>query len=71
MDCEKGQFEQPFDVLCNLINMELKRNINEYASFLLSRSPYEEVQNYWNEKSYSHEIGYIIINPLNASTALV
>ena len=46
--------------------MEFQRNKNEYVSFLVSRSPYEEVQKYLNEKSYSHEIGNIIINPLNA-----
>ena len=63
MDCEKAQFEPSFDVLRNLISMEFQGNINEYASFLASRSPYEEVQKYLNEKSYSHEIGDIIINP--------
>ena len=62
MDCEKAQFEPSFDVLHNLINMEFERNVNEYASFLVSRTPHEEVQKYLNEKSYSHEIGNIIIN---------
>ena len=71
MDYEKVQFEPSFDVLRNLINMEFQRNINKYARFLVSRSPYEEVQKYLNEKSYSHEIGDIIINPLNASVALI
>ena len=69
MNCEKAQLEPSFDVLRNLINMEFQRNINEYASFLVSRNPYEEVRKYLNEKSYLHEIGDIIINPLNASVA--
>ena len=71
MDCEEVQFEQSFDVLRNLINTEFKRNINENASFLVSRSPYEELQKYLNEKSYLREIGDIIINPLNVSAALM
>ena len=71
MDCEEVQFEQSFDVLRNLINTEFKRNINENASFLVSRSPYEELQKYLNEKSYLREIGDIIINPLNVSVALM
>ena len=64
MDSEKVQFEPSYDALRNLINMEFQRNINEYTSFLVSRSPYEEVEKYLNEKSYSHEIGDIIINIL-------
>ena len=71
IDCEKAQFEPLFDVLRNVINMEFQRNINEHASFLVSRSPSEEVRKYLNEKSYSHEIDDIIINPLNASVALI
>ena len=71
MDYEKVLFEPSFDVLRNLINVEFQRNINEYARFLVSRSPYEEVQKYLNEKSYSYEIDDIIINPLNASIALI
>ena len=64
MDSEKAQFEPSYDVLLNQINMEFRRNINDYTSFLVSRSPYEEVQKYLNEKSYSHEIGDIILNIL-------
>ena len=64
MDSEKAQFEPSYDILRNLINMEFQRNINEYTSFLVSRSPYEEVKKYLNEKSYSHRIGDIIINIL-------
>ena len=64
MDSEKAQFEPSYDALRNLINMEFQRNINEYTSFLVSRSPYEEVEKYLNERSYSHEIGDIIINIL-------
>ena len=71
IDCEKAQFEPSFDVLRNLINMELQRIINEYASILVSKSPFEEVQKYLNEKRYSHEIGDIIINPINANVAPV
>ena len=72
MDCEKAQFEPYFDVLRNEINMEFQRNINEYASFLVRRSPYKEVQKkYLNEKSYSHKIGDIIISPLNTTVALI
>ena len=71
MDCETEQLEPSFDVLRNLVNMESQRNINEYASFLVSWSPQEEVQKYLNEKSYSHEIDDIIINPLNTSVALM
>ena len=63
VDCEKAQFEPSFDILHNLINMEFHSIINEYTSFLASRSPYEEIQKYFNENSYSHEIGDIIINP--------
>ena len=44
MDCEKAQFEPSFDVLRNLINMKFQRNINEYTSLLVSRSPCEKVQ---------------------------
>ena len=64
MDSEKAQFEPSYDVLHNLITMEFRRNVNEYASFLVCRSPYEEVQKYLNEKSYPHEIIDIIINIL-------
>ena len=64
MDSEKAQFEPSYDALRNLINMEFQRNINEYTSFLVSRSPYEEVEKYLNERTYSHEIGDIIINIL-------
>ena len=71
VDCEKAQFEPSFDTLRNLINMEFQSIINEYGSFLASRSPYEEIQKYFNENSYSHEIGDIIINPINASVALI
>ena len=71
MDCEKVQFEPSSDILRNQINIEFQRNINEYVSFLVGRSLYEDLQKYLNEKSYSHEIGDIIINPLNASVALI
>ena len=71
VDCEKAQFEPSFDILRNLINMEFQSIINEYANFLASRSPYEEIQKYFNENSYSHEIDDIIINPINASVALI
>ena len=64
MDSEKVQFEPSYDVLRNLINMEFQRNIYEYTSFLVSRNPYEEAEKYLNGKSYSHEIGDIIINIL-------
>ena len=55
MDSEKVQFKSSYDVLRNLINMEFQRNINQYTSFLVIKSPCEEVHKYWNEKSYSHE----------------
>ena len=42
--------------------MAFQRNVNEPTNFLVSRSPYEEIQKYLNEKSYSPEIGVIIIN---------
>ena len=71
IDSEKAYFEPSYHVLRNLINMEFQRNINEYASLLVGRSPYEEIRDYVNEKSYSHEIGGIIINPLNASFTLI
>ena len=67
MDREKAQLEPSFDVLSNLINMEFQRNTNEFTGLLVSRGPYKEVQKCFNEKSYSHEIGDIIINPLNTS----
>ena len=59
MDSEKAQFEPSYDVLHNLINMEFQKNINEYTSSLVGRSPYEEVQKYLNEKS-SHMKSRII-----------
>ena len=71
MDCEKAQFELCFHALRNSINMEFQRNKNEYTSFLVSRSSNEEVQKYLKEKSYSREIGDIIINQLNASVVLI
>ena len=71
MDCEKAQFELCFHPLRNSINMEFQRNKNEYTSFLVSRSSNEEVQKYLKEKSYSREIGDIIINQLNASVVLI
>ena len=46
----------------HLINMAFQRNVNEPTNFLVSRSPYKEIQKYLNEKSYSPEIGVIIIN---------
>ena len=64
MDSEKAQFEPSYDVLRSLINMEFQRSINKCTSFLVSRSSYEEVQKYLNEKIYSFEIGDIIINIL-------
>ena len=64
MVSEKAQFEPSYDVLISLINMEFQRSINECTSFLVSRSSYEEVQKYFNEKIYSFEIGDIIINIL-------
>ena len=63
MDFEKVQFESSYNVLRNLINMAFQRNINEYTSFLASRSPYEEIK-YLNKKSYSPEISVININIL-------
>ena len=71
VDCEKAQFEPSFDIFCNLINMEFQSIIDEYASFIASRSPYEEIQKYFNENSYSHEIDDIVINPINARVALI
>ena len=64
IDSEKSQFQPSYVVLQNLINMKFQRNVNEYTSFLVSRSLYKEVQKYLNEKSYSHEIGSIVINIL-------
>ena len=63
-ESEKAQFEPPYDVSHSLIIMEFHRNINEYTSFLVSRSPYKEVQKHLNDKIYSHEICDIIINIL-------
>ena len=64
IDFEKAQLEPSYDILRNLINIVFQGKINEYTSFLVSKSPYEEVQKYLNEKSYSHDIGNIIINIL-------
>ena len=64
IDSEKSQFQPSYVVLQNLINMEFQRNVNEYTSFLVNRSPYKEVQKYLNEKSYSQEIRSIVINIL-------
>ena len=63
-DSEKAQFDSSDDALHSLINKEFQRNINEYTSFIVNRSPYEEVEKYLIENSCSHEIIDIIINAL-------
>ena len=53
----------------SLINIEFNKNLEKYCEFLVTENVNAAVAKYLNEKSYSQEIGDIIINALSNATS--
>ena len=61
-------FKASYEALLCLIDMEVKRNEDEYSSFLVSTNIDKDVKKYLLEKKYSSEIGDIIIVLANSTS---
>ena len=64
-----SQFKPSYDILRSLIHMEFNKNLEKYCEFLVTENVNAAVAKYLNEKSYSQEIGDIIINALWNATS--
>ena len=64
-----SQFKPFYDILRSLIHMEFNKNLEKYCEFLVTENVNAAVAKYLNEKSYSQEIGDIIINALSNATS--
>ena len=65
-----SQFKPNYDILRSLIHMEFNKNLEKYCEFLVTENVNAAVAKYLNEKSYSQEIGDIIINALSNATSI-
>ena len=50
--------------------MQFNKNLEKYCEFLVTENVNAAVAKYLNEKSYSQEIGDIIINALSNATSI-